>query len=163
MRHAHRPLHLLLLTLAVAAASAIPGDARAQSPTAAPRGAAAARPFVVEYSYRIRWGHFDEWMELYKRNHWPILERQQRMGRIVSMSAVYPVNHAGEASRWDLRFTIVWKDAATAHDDFDDAPVIRELYPDQAKFRAEEQRRFELLLEHTDVPVRVEDPATWRR
>jgi hypothetical protein len=153
-----------MLALAVAAAAAGPtgGDAHAQTPAAAaPR--AAATPFAVEYSYKIRWGYFDEWMELYKRNHWPILERQQRMGRIVSMAAAYPVNHAGEADRWDLRFTIVWKDVATAHDDFDDAAIIRELYPDQAKFRAEERRRFELLLEHTDVPVRVEDPATWRR
>ncbi len=26
-------------------------------------------PFPVEYYYKIRWGLFDEWVELYKKNH----------------------------------------------------------------------------------------------
>jgi len=131
----------------------------AQTPTPA----AASGPFTVEYYYKVRWGHFDEFMALYQRNHYPILQRQRQLGRIVSMTAAYPLYHASEGSRWDMRFTIVWKDAATAHDDFDASPIIRELYPDSVKFRAEEQRRFELLLEHTDVPVDVDDLSGWRR
>ena len=117
--------------------------------------------FAVEYYYKVKWGYFDEFMELYKRNHYPVLQRQQKLGRIVRMNAVFPVNHAGEANRWDMRFTIVWKDAATAHDDFDIAPIVKELYPDQPKFRKEEQRRFELLVEHMDIPVSVDDLAGW--
>ena len=100
-------------------------------------------------------------MELYKRNHYPVLLRQQKLGRIVRMNAVFPVNHAGEAARWDMRFTIVWKDVATAHDDFDPASILKELYPDQAKFKKEEQRRFELLAEHMDIPVAVDDLSSW--
>lgn len=130
--------------------------------TARQTQAAAARPFAVEYYYKVRWGHFEEFMELYQRNHYPILQRQQKLGRIVSMSAAYPVNHAAESARWDMRFTIVWKDAATAHEDFDDSALIKELYPDQEKFRKEEQRRFELLLEHTDVPVFQDDLKKWK-
>lgn len=126
------------------------------------QSAAVASPWVVEYYYKVRWGHFDEFMELYRKNHYPILQRLQKMGRIASMSAAYPVNHAGEASRWDLRFTIVWKDAATAYEDFDQSPMVKELYPDQEKFRKEEQRRFELLIEHTDVPVALDDLKEWR-
>jgi hypothetical protein len=132
----------------------------------APRPAAAqgrSEPFVVEYYYKIKWGFTAEWMELYRRNHYPVLVKQQELGRIVSMSAVTPVNHAGEASRWDLRFTIVWKDAATAHDGFDSSPIARALYPDQARFQKEEQRRFELLLEHMDIPVRVDDLKSWKK
>ncbi|MGQ0648771.1 MAG: hypothetical protein ACT4P7_14525 [Gemmatimonadaceae bacterium] len=123
----------------------------------------ASEPFVVEYYYKIRWGYTAEWMELYKRNHYPVLLRQQEMGRIVSMSAVTPVYHVGEANRWDLRFTIAWKDAATAHDGFDSAAITRALYPDQERFRKEEQRRFELLLEHLDVPVYAEDLKSWKK
>lgn len=121
----------------------------------------AADGFAVEYYYKVRWGHFDEFMELYQRNHYPILRRHQQMGRILRMTAAYPINHASETARWDLRYTIVWKDAATAHEDFDDSAMVKEMYPDQAKFRAEEQRRFELLLEHTDVPVFIDDLAEW--
>lgn len=124
--------------------------------------AAAAKPFAVEYSYKVKWGYFDEFMSLYRKNHYPILQRMQKLGRIVSMSAAYPVNHAAENARWDLRFTIVWRDAATAHEDFDDATIRKELYPDQETFRKEEQRRFELLLEHTDVPVVMDDLNGWR-
>jgi hypothetical protein len=147
-----------LVVLGAALSTLIPGRASAQAPSTT----SAPAPFAVEYYYKVQWGHFDEFMELYKRNHFPILVREQQLGRIVSMSVAFPVNHAGESSRWDMRFTIVWKDAATAYDDFDTADIIRELYPDQAKFKAEEQRRFQLLTEHMDVPVTVEDPATWR-
>jgi hypothetical protein len=122
-----------------------------------------ASPYPVEYYYRVKWGYFDEFMELYKRNHYPILLREQKLGRILSMSAAYPVYHAGEAKRWDLRFTIVWKNAATANDDFDPLPIVKELYPDLTKFRQEEQRRFELLVEHMDVPVRTDDLSSWPR
>lgn len=124
--------------------------------------AAAARTFAVEYYYKVKWGYFDEFTALYVKNHYPILQRFQKMGRIVSMSAAYPINHAGESARWDMRFTIVWKDAATAHEEFDDSSIVKELYPDQDKFKKEEQRRFELLLEHTDVPVFIDDLKKWK-
>ena len=124
--------------------------------------AVAASPFAVEYYYKVKWGHFDEFMELYTKNHYPILQRLQKIGRIVSMSAAYPINHASEAARWDLRFTIVWKDAATAYEEFDQGPIVKELYPDQEKFKKEEQRRFELLIEHMDVPVFLDDLKKWR-
>jgi hypothetical protein len=156
-----RPLSLVAL-LAAGALLGHRAIGRAQTPTTPPAAAASAT-FAVDYYYKVRWGHFDEFMELYRRNHYPILQRQRQLGRIVGMSAAYPLYHAGEAARWDLRFTIVWKDAATAHDDFDATPIIRELYPDSVKFRAEEQRRFELLLEHMDVPVSVDDLSGWRR
>ena len=111
----------------------------------------------------MKWGHFDEFKALYIKNHYPILLREQKMGRIVSMNAAFPVNHAGEGTRWDMRFTIVWKDAATAHDGFDSSVIAKELYPNQTQFKAEEQRRFEILDEHIDVPVRIDDLSAWPR
>ena len=144
-----------LVTLALGAALA--GGAYTGQAQAKPE------PFVIEYYYKIKWGSTAEWLELYRRNHYPILLKQQEMGRIVSMSAVTPVNHAGEANRWDFRFTIVWKDAATAHDRFDSSVIARALYPDQDRFAREEQRRFELLLEHLDVPVWVDDLKGWKK
>jgi len=152
-----RFVRLLALALAPALAATPVSHARAQSAAAAPA------TFTVEYYYKIKWGFQSEWMELYKRNHYPVLLEQQKLGRIVRMSAVTPVNHAGEASRWDFRFTIVWKDAAIAHDGFDSGAIIKALYPDQERFRKEEQRRFELLLEHMDIPVAVDDLSSWKK
>ena len=126
------------------------------------RVAPVAAGFVVEYYYKVKWGHFQEFLDLYTKNHYPILKRYQKMGRILAMSAAFPINHAGEVGRWDMRFSIVWKDAATAFENFAGASTIaKELYPDQEAFKKQEQHRFELLLEHMDVPVVLDDLSTW--
>ena len=137
----------------------LPASALAQAP--ARTAPAPATPFVVEYYYKVKWGYFDEFMALYRKNHLPILRRHQESGRILEMSATFPRYHAGEDKRWDMRFTIVYRDLAAAYESTNEA-LIRELYPDQATFRKEEQRRFELLLEHLDVPVTIDDLKTWR-
>jgi hypothetical protein len=151
---------MAMVWLGLAGLAGNPQTAAAQPAAAA--AAAAGTPYVVEYYYKVKWGHFDEFMTLYRRNHYPVLLREQALGRILRMEAVFPRNHAGEASRWDLRFTIVWRDVSVTVDDFDVSGIVKELYPDQAKFNAEEQRRFELLLEHMDVPVVIDDLATWQ-
>jgi len=42
---------------------------------------------------------------------------------------------------------------AAASDQASEAPIIKQLYPDQETFKREEQRRFEILIAHWDVPV----------
>ena len=116
---------------------------------------------TYEFYYKVKWGYFGEWMELYKKNHYPILKRLQEMGRIVRMEATYPIDHAGEADRWDIRFTIVYPNVQIAYEDFDRSVILEELYPDQETFKKEEQRRFELLIEHKDVPVSVDNLSDW--
>ena len=110
-------------------------------------------PFTVEYYYKAKWGYADEFLRLFTKNHYPLLHKEKELGRIVEVSAARPRYHATEDGRWDYRVTIVWKDAATATDSFDPAPLLRQLYPDQETFRREEQRRFEILAAHWDVPV----------
>ena len=109
--------------------------------------------YTVEYYYKVRWGHQDEFLQLFKKNHYPLLLKEKELGRILDVSAVRPRYHATEDGRWDYRVTIVWKNAATANDGFDPAPLLRQLYPDQETFRREEQRRFEILDAHWDVPI----------
>jgi len=109
--------------------------------------------YTVEYYYKVRWGQQDEFLQLFKKNHYPLLLKEKEMGRILDVSAVRPRYHATEEGRWDYRVSIVWKNAATANDGFDPAPLLHQLYPDQETFRREEQRRFEILDAHWDVPV----------
>ena len=109
--------------------------------------------YTVEYYYKVKWGQQDEFLQLFKKNHYPLLLKEKEVGRILDVSAVRPRYHATEDGRWDYRVTIVWKNAATANDGFDPAPLLRQLYPDQETFRREEQRRFEILNAHWDVPV----------
>ena len=114
----------------------------------------AQKPFVVEYYYKVQWGYADEFLALFKKNHYPLLKKQIEMGRMLSVSAVKPRYHATEDGRWDYRVTIVFKDAATANDpSFDEKALIQQLYPDQETYKKEEQRRFQILLAHWDLPI----------
>ncbi len=152
MRHALR----MALLAAVALTSAGAGSHAVLAQAAAQPAAPALKPYVVEYYHKVKWGHFDEFLDLYMKNHYPILKKMQEDGGIISMSAAYPRNHAGEATRWDMRFTIVYRDVL-AEQTPTEPSVIKKLYPDQATFEKEEQRRFELLLEHMDIPISVDD------
>ncbi|MBI3651156.1 MAG: hypothetical protein HY231_08935 [Acidobacteria bacterium] len=119
----------------------------------APQNKDAEKPFVVEYYYKTKWGFADEFISLFKKNHFPVLKKQMESGRILQVSAVKPRYHNSEDGRWDYRVTIVFKNLATAHDATSEDAIIKQLYPDQATFKREEQRRFEILLAHWDVPL----------
>ena len=49
--------------------------------------------------------------------------------------------------------TIVFRDAEAACDASGEEAIKAELFPDQETFRREEQRRFEILQAHWDVPI----------
>ena len=109
--------------------------------------------FAVEYYYKAKWGYADEFIRLFKKNHFPVLKKQIEGGRILKVSAVKPRYHGTEEGRWDYRVTIVFKSAAVAADSSGEEAIIKHLYPDQETYRREEQRRFEILLAHWDLPV----------
>jgi hypothetical protein len=120
----------------------------------------ADKPFVIEYYYKTKWGHADEFISLFRKNHYPELKKQLEMGRLLKVSAVAPVYHTTEDGRWDYRVTIVYKNAATANDGYDSAPLLKQLFPDQDTFKKEEQRRFEILDAHWDLPIKDVDLET---
>jgi len=37
---------------------------------------------VVEYYYKARWGFADEFIRLFKKNHFPVLKREIELGHI---------------------------------------------------------------------------------
>jgi hypothetical protein len=128
----------------------------AQERRPAPSGS--EQPYVVEYYYQARWGYADEFIRLFRKNHYPVLRKQVESGRLLSVTAVAPRYHATEDRRWDYRVTIVFRNAQLASEpDPNLEAIVRQLYPDQETFRREEQRRFEILLAHWDVPTIVVD------
>jgi hypothetical protein len=133
--------------------SAGPGPASKAS--AAPP--ALAEPYAIEYYYKAKWGHADEFLALLKKNHLPVLRKEIEMGRILRVSMTAPQYHATEDGRWDYRVTIVFQSAAVANDNFDSSTIAKQLYPDQETFKKEEQRRFEILDAHWDLPVKEVD------
>jgi hypothetical protein len=130
------------------------GHAKAQS-AAASEGS--PQPFVIEYYYKAKWGHADEFLALFKKNHYPVLKKEVELGRMLKVTMVAPRYHTTEDGRWDFRVTIVYKNAAIANDNFDSAVLIKQLYPDQETYKKEEQRRFEILDAHWDLPIKDVD------
>ena len=120
----------------------------------APPQGNAGQPYTIEYYYKAQWGHQQEFLELFLKNHYPLLKKIQGTGRILSIKIESPAYHTTEDGRWDYRVTIRYKDstaATTANPD--EEAFIKELWPDQATYQKEEQRRFEILLGHWDLPV----------
>jgi triphosphoribosyl-dephospho-CoA synthetase len=107
-------------------------------------------PIEVLYFYRTRWGAHDEFTDLFRKNHWPILREELAAGRYTAVEMWTPRFHGDGRADWDLLVSITYRDWA-AMQEHSDAEIARRLYPDQATFRAEEQRRFELLDAHWDV------------
>jgi hypothetical protein len=115
------------------------------------------QPFAIEYYYKAKWGHADEFLALFKKNHYPVLKKEMELGRMLKVSMAAPRYHTTEDGRWDFRVTIVFKNAAIASDNFDSAALIKQLYPDQETYKKEEQRRFEILDAHWDLPIKDVD------
>jgi hypothetical protein len=115
------------------------------------------QPFAIEYYYKAKWGHAEEFLALFKKNHYPVLKKEIELGRMLKVSMAVPRYHTTEDGRWDYRVTIVFKSAAIASDNFDSSGLIKQLYPDQETFKKEEQRRFEILDAHWDLPIKDVD------
>ena len=126
----------------------------------APPQMAANQPYSMEYYYKVQWGHQQEFLQLFLKNHYPLLQKEAESGRILSVKIEEPANHMTEDARWDFRVTIRFKNstlATTANPD--EERMIKQLWPDQQTYQREEQRRFEILLGHWDLPVTDITPA----
>lgn len=107
--------------------------------------------FTVENYYKVKWGFAEEFINLWKTNHYPLLKKAIEKGDIISVEAEKPKLHSGEDTRWDFKVTLVFKDAKTAFDAELTTPYKKQLYPDLDKLAKDEQHRFELLIAHWDV------------
>ena len=120
----------------------------------APHQAGANEPYTMEYYYKVQWGHQQEFLELFLKNHYPLLKDSIRSGRMLSVKIETPANHMTEDARWDYRVTIKFKNSTVATTpDPTEETVIKQLWPDQATYKREEARRFEILLAHWDLPI----------
>jgi hypothetical protein len=141
--------------LASVATSALPlsNELYAQ-PRARQQQSASEKPYAIEYYYKAKWGHAEEFIALFKKNHYPLLKKEIELGRILKVYAQVPRYHATEDGRWDFRTTIVFKNAEIANDNFDSTALLKQLFPDQDSYKKEEQHRFEILEAHWDLPIK---------
>jgi len=143
--------HLLAAMVVVGAVLATPGvSAQAPAPSAE-----ATR--TTWYFYTVKWGFQNEYLDLFQKNHYPILKAQLDAGVYTRVRTLVPENHGDGRADWTFAVELV---RAAKPPAFDEAAALLKLFPDQATFKKEEQRRFELLIAHWDVPLNVVDMAT---
>jgi hypothetical protein len=135
------------ILLSVGAAAALAG---AQAPAAQ---SASRAERTAWYFYRVKWGFQDEFVALFAKNHLPVLREQMKTGRIKDVRTYAPTYHGDGRADWTFAVVITYRDTAAMTGPSNEAEIVKKLYPDQAAFRKEEQRRFELLDAHWDVPL----------
>ena len=109
--------------------------------------------FIIENYYKVKWGYADEFINLWKVNHYPLLKKAIDKGDIISVEAEKPKLHSGEDTRWDFKVTIVFKNEKLAFDPNLTKQYEKQIYPDAEKLKKDEQHRFELLIAHWDVMI----------
>jgi hypothetical protein len=137
-----------LTVLAVIAGPAwvgMAGSVQAPAPTEA------SPTTTTWYFYTVKWGFQNEFLDLFQRNHYPVLKARMSAGYYTSVRTYQPRYHGDGRADWTFAVELVAREGVTGTPSEEE--VIRKLYPDQVKFRREEQRRFELLQAHWDVPL----------
>jgi hypothetical protein len=112
-------------------------------------------PVTAEYYYKVKWGYQDEFIELFRKNHYPVLMEQVKSGRLLKFQAFEPRFHGEGRSDWTFMTVLVFKDWQAFGDGSGTAEIIQRLYPDQEVYKREERRRFEILDAHWDVPLKL--------
>jgi hypothetical protein len=107
--------------------------------------------FTIENYYKVKWGYAEEFINLWKVNHYPLLKKAIEKGDIITVNAEKPRLHSGEDTRWDFKVTLVFKNVQAAFDPDLTTPYKKLIYPNLDKLEKDEQHRFELLLSHWDV------------
>ncbi len=117
------------------------------------------KPVTVQYYYRVRWGFQQEFERLFFKNHYPVLREQMGPnGRIRSAEVYRPTFHGEGRADWTFLVEITFSSWNALGGPSPDEAVAKRLYPDQEAFKREEQRRFEILDAHWDVPLTPVEP-----
>lgn len=124
------------------------GSGHAPAVQAPAPGAAEVRTW---YFYTVKWGFQDEFLDLFQRNHYPVLKARLEAGHYSSIRTYTPRYHGDGRADWTFAVELVERPGSTGLPS--EAEIVKKLYPDQAKFRREEQRRFEILEAHWDTPL----------
>jgi hypothetical protein len=117
----------------------------------APPKQATGQAKTTWYFYTVKWGLQDEFLDLFQRNHYPILKAKEKAGMYQTVKTFVPEFHGDGRADWTFVVELVVPPNAPTT--LTDEEIIGKLYSDRAKFAREEQRRFEVLTAHWDVPL----------
>ena len=136
---------LLACGLLVPGGPSAPKVTGAQTPTGYSGG-----PVTNASFYRITPGHMDEWLALYKKYHYPIMQYEIKQG-LVKSETMYKRGIHELSPNWDYFVVIVYRDIdAEVEVQKERAKVMKEVFPNTADFEQGDKKRWELTAEHWD-------------
>jgi len=155
MRFAFSSARAAILTafLLLSSLQSVAHEAMAQQPGPA---TVVEKPETVEWVYRIRYGYQDEWFTIFRKYQVAILEKQKQLGYVKDYTIWAPGLHTSEESRWDYR-VVITRASHDAPPGESEKEVARRLFPDQNTFQHDENRRWELTINHWDLPIHQVD------
>ncbi|MDC1435830.1 hypothetical protein N8303_01045 [Gammaproteobacteria bacterium] len=105
------------------------------------------QPWAVEVYYEIRDGHEQEFLDLYKKNHWPVLNAEIEDGSLISVEIHAQMFAPPGPHQWDFRVTQVFTNILYHHGLMDrkQEEIISRLYPDRELFDQQEAHRMQLV------------------
>jgi len=117
----------------------------AQTPTGYSGGVVTSAAY-----YHIAPGHQDEWLALYKKYHYPIMQYEIKQG-LVKSETMYKRGVHELSPAWDFFVVIVYRDMdAEVEVEKERAQVMKTLFPNTDEFEAGDKKRWELTTEHWD-------------
>jgi hypothetical protein len=109
------------------------------------------QPFGISF-YLVKGGYEDEWLELYMKWHYPLMEYGLQQGTVVEHKLMVPDGHSQEP-QWTFAATFLYpasQDRKSAP--LDRAQLIEHLFGDRMdEYAAGEKRRWDLTLKHWDT------------
>jgi hypothetical protein len=145
-----RKMHLRamawMITLATVAGISTSTTARAQATIGAGDG---KNTMSVDF-YKVPPGRQDEWLALYKKYHYPIMQYQKTHGQVITETVYTRAIHQLSPS-WDFAIVIVAPPAdKRPKAEYTRSQLIRKLFPDIDDYVKGEKARWSLTLDHWD-------------
>ncbi len=108
-------------------------------------------PFGISF-YLVKGGYEDEWLELYMKWHYPLMEYGLEQGTVLEHKLMVPDGHSQEP-QWTFAATFLYPAAGTAKPaPLHRAGLIEHLFGDRMdEYVAGEKRRWDLTLKHWDT------------
>lgn len=135
----------ILALLTLSAASAIYAQTTEEPPPA-------GTPVTMAVYYKVPPGKRLEWLTLYRKYHYPVMQEFVKRGILKSVK-IYQRRFRAETPAWDYEVILIWRDwSALEEGHLKEPGIIRELYPDFSEYEKADQHRFEL---QTDVWIDI--------
>jgi hypothetical protein len=112
----------------------------------------AGTPVTMTVFYRVPPGKRLEWLALYRKYHYPVMQEFVKRGILKSVT-IYQRRFRAESPAWDYEVILIWRDwNALEEGHLKEPGIIREMYPDSSEYGKADQHRFEL---QTDVWIDI--------